>query len=210
MAQSNLSPAARRIAKAAFRLFAEQGYDRTSIADIHAEVGLTPGTGAVYKHFRSKEDLLERGLDAEYAERDDMTVALATGLPSDPRDALAAIGRAVLDQMRAERDMVRITCRDLEQFPDLLRRVRDERIQPLYSMFAALLSYYAAQGAIRDHDSEATAAVFWGALTYYRICEALIAEPPGRVGEQTFLDAWVDLLWTSLGKPDRARTGGEA
>jgi AcrR family transcriptional regulator len=165
MGQPTLSPSASRIAAEALRLFAERGYERTSIADIHTAAGLTPGSGALYKHFQSKRDLLERALDAGYEARDDATVALATELPDDPREALTIIARTVLQQMSAEADMVRITCRDLEQFPDLLQRVRDERIQPLYALFATWLRYQTSKGRLRGHDAEAAAAVFWGALT---------------------------------------------
>ena len=43
------------ILHAAAELFASQGYDRTSIRDIAAKVGLLPGS--VYHHFPSKEDI---------------------------------------------------------------------------------------------------------------------------------------------------------
>lgn len=46
-----------KIFDAAVDLFAEKGYDRTSIRDIARAVGITEG--AVYKHFSSKEEILE-------------------------------------------------------------------------------------------------------------------------------------------------------
>jgi AcrR family transcriptional regulator len=198
MLHATLSPSATRIAKAALRLFAGKGYDRTSIADIQAEAGLAPGSGAMYKHFHSKRDLLEAGLAAEFAARDEVAADFIASVPGDLREALTAMGQAVLEQLAAERDTIRITCRDLEQFPDLLNQVREERIQALYRQFAAWLTNQAVQGRIRVHDAEAVSAVAWGALTYYRICEALIGEPPGGVGETRFLEAWVDLVSTAL------------
>ena len=47
-----------RILKQAMRLFLEKGYHGTSIDDITQAAGLTKG--ALYWHFRSKEDLLKR------------------------------------------------------------------------------------------------------------------------------------------------------
>lgn len=47
-----------RILKQAMRLFLEKGYHGTSIDDITRAAGLTKG--ALYWHFRSKEDLLKR------------------------------------------------------------------------------------------------------------------------------------------------------
>ena len=39
--------------------FAAKGYAATSVADIQRASGLAPGSGALYKHFASKRELLE-------------------------------------------------------------------------------------------------------------------------------------------------------
>src|ERR1700759_3943142 len=51
------SPRERLLAEAS-RLFATQGYASTSVADIQLAAGMTAGSGALYKHFTSKEALL--------------------------------------------------------------------------------------------------------------------------------------------------------
>lgn len=43
------------IVKSALELFAEKGYDGTTINDIAKAAGITPG--AIYRHFKSKEEL---------------------------------------------------------------------------------------------------------------------------------------------------------
>src|SRR5687768_12967483 len=43
---------------AALRLFASEGYRGTTIRKIEEAAGLTPGAGGLYRHFRSKEELL--------------------------------------------------------------------------------------------------------------------------------------------------------
>ncbi len=48
-----------RLLAAALKLFADKGYGATSVADIQRASGLAPGSGALYKHFASKRDLLE-------------------------------------------------------------------------------------------------------------------------------------------------------
>ncbi|MCT6919695.1 MAG: TetR/AcrR family transcriptional regulator, partial [Bifidobacteriales bacterium] len=51
-----------RIVEAATELFTSQGYDKTSMQDIiNATGGLSKG--AVYHHFRSKEDLFDAVAD---------------------------------------------------------------------------------------------------------------------------------------------------
>ena len=51
----------RLILDVATRLFAEKGYDRTSLQDIINETKLSKG--AIYHHFSSKEDILEAIFD---------------------------------------------------------------------------------------------------------------------------------------------------
>ena len=48
-----------RLLDAAIALFARQGYASTSVADIQQACGLSPGSGALYKHFPSKKALLQ-------------------------------------------------------------------------------------------------------------------------------------------------------
>jgi AcrR family transcriptional regulator len=47
-----------RIIEAAFKLFVELGYQKTSIARLETEAGLVPRAGAFYRHFDSKQALV--------------------------------------------------------------------------------------------------------------------------------------------------------
>jgi AcrR family transcriptional regulator len=68
---------------AAVRVFAQRGYLNTKITDITAEAGRA--TGSFYKHFTSKEKLLE-SLLARLLEQSDEAVAAAGNHPEDFRD----------------------------------------------------------------------------------------------------------------------------
>ena len=59
-----------RILTVALDLFAEQGYDKTSLREIAERVGVTKA--ALYYHFKSKGDILTGSLDAYLAEVDDL------------------------------------------------------------------------------------------------------------------------------------------
>jgi AcrR family transcriptional regulator len=76
------------LVEAAARLFAEQGFEATSVAEIQAAAGLAPGSGALYKHFASKQALL----DAVRAERP----APGLGEGEEPGRALERLGRHLL------------------------------------------------------------------------------------------------------------------
>ena len=56
-AKGELSPVARHIARAAARLFAERGYDATSVREIVEAAGVAKPT--LYYYFRSKEGLAQ-------------------------------------------------------------------------------------------------------------------------------------------------------
>jgi AcrR family transcriptional regulator len=89
------------IARCATRLFAEKGYDATSILDICEAAGI--GRGLLYHYFRTKEEILrvihEKTLRplidqfrSIYAEHD------------DPRDVLRGFSAALLCKMAENRD----------------------------------------------------------------------------------------------------------
>ena len=107
-----------QIIRAARRCFGRNGMERTSVADITAESGLS--AGSIYAHFASKaeivravvQDVLDRraALVAEYAASsqppspDQVIVRLAAVDPDEARVALQAWGEATTDP--AIRDIV--------------------------------------------------------------------------------------------------------
>jgi AcrR family transcriptional regulator len=90
-ADSPYSTVARQLLAAAIELFAEQGYHATKTRDIPARIGMS--TGAMYAHFRSKEDLLfEISLTGH--RRGVAALAGAATDVADPADQLARMVRA--------------------------------------------------------------------------------------------------------------------
>jgi AcrR family transcriptional regulator len=60
-----------RIKTAALQLFLENGYARTSIGAIEKAAGLAPRAGAFYRHFASKQALLEELAETQISETPD-------------------------------------------------------------------------------------------------------------------------------------------
>ena len=78
----------------ALRLFAEKGYNATSMRDLAGAVGLTEG--ALYKHFAGKQELFEASIERVIGMRDQvMTQALQFEI-QDIRSVLVFLGTAVL------------------------------------------------------------------------------------------------------------------
>jgi AcrR family transcriptional regulator len=192
-ADGRTTDTSQRIVAAALRLFAERGYDATSVADIEAAVGLTPGAGALYRHFRSKRDVLAAAVRSA---ADDTAAQIASGPPPGTADMplpeqLTVMARLGLDKLRAERDLSRVIFRDLDHFPDLLAEVAEGDVQRTYLAFADWLRH---NGADASADWDALAAVLAGAVSNYWTVSELFGSPPAGVSEDRFIAAWVTVV----------------
>ena len=85
-------PPVEAIRAAAFQQFAERGYPVVTVRDIMKACGLTQG--ALYNHFKSKDELLHDIIASTQAELERVTQQAVAGAGSDPRAKLAAFVRA--------------------------------------------------------------------------------------------------------------------
>ncbi|MFC5666023.1 TetR/AcrR family transcriptional regulator [Kitasatospora misakiensis] len=83
-----------QITEAAVRCFSRNGLERTSIADITAESGLS--TGSIYAHYRNKADLVQASAQAVLAKRAEVLGDYAASdTPPDPDELLARLVAAI-------------------------------------------------------------------------------------------------------------------
>ena len=62
-----------RLMTAAIELFAERGFDGTSVGEIERAAGLAPRSGALYQHFKGgKEELLRCAIERELRAIDEL------------------------------------------------------------------------------------------------------------------------------------------
>jgi len=71
-----------RIQHVALEMFAERGYERTSLREIAERLGVTKA--ALYYHFKSKEDIV-RSFTEDYFERIDALIEWGQGQPPSPQ-----------------------------------------------------------------------------------------------------------------------------
>lgn len=168
------------------RLFAERGYAATSVAEIQAAAGLAPGSGALYKHFASKQALLE----AVLAEAAQAAGSAKGALPKDAATALRSFAADLLTRLDAAPDLLRIELRDRQAAPELLTAA--ERT------LAAWLAQAVLDGRVRDHDCDAMAHLLAAALLHGAVLDALAPTHRTNRDRERLLDAWVDLALTAL------------
>jgi AcrR family transcriptional regulator len=185
-----------RIVAEALRLFAERGYAATSVAEIEAASGLSPGAGGLYRHFRSKEEVLAAGVREHItrtAKQITATFQQAADIQDHPLvDRLRLAATVGLGKMREEADLIRVLFRDLDKFPNLIAEMREGIVNPLYDVIGKWLSGQPEMAGI-DEDWDALSLALGGAIVNYWLADHALHEPPKRVDEGRFIDAWARL-----------------
>lgn len=190
------SPTRERIVAESLRLFADRGYAATSVAEIEAAAGLSPGAGGLYRHFRSKEEVLAAAVREHIAHTraqiDKVLIDSEEFMRHPLETRLKMACRAGLGKMREEQDLIRVLFRDLDQFPHLIGEMREGIVNPLYDGIATWLSRQPELvGA--DEDWPAIASILGGAVVNYWLANESMYEPPTRIEEKRFADAWARL-----------------
>lgn len=182
------------------RLFGELGYGSTSVAQIEAAAGLSPGSGSLYKHFRSKLELLEAGLDRLLRTEAPIPEPTEVRDPTDLREQLSDVARMGLRRLDEDRDLNRLLFRGLDAFPDLLQRFADGEIKRLHEQTAALLAQMSGPAG-DSADWSAVAVALQGATAHYWLLKDLFGEHPTGVSEERFVAALARLATATLGIP---------
>lgn len=189
-----------RLVRAAMKLFGERGYRATKVGDIEAAAGLSPRAGAFYRHFPSKQAVLEVSLDRWVADVSQFPDAFASLLPlGDLRAELTVIARGSLQVLGRQRELFRVLSHGVGDVPGFAERVHAELISRGYRQMAGWLGGVLGDRGRAADQAEALAAVAIGALVHYCEDRAVYGTPPAGVGEDDFVDAWVDLLAAFLG-----------
>lgn len=109
-----------RIMNAARALFAERGYDRTTMADIVRQAGTSIGNA--YFYFSNKEDLLtslmEEGVHATWARADEVIANVEPG----PARVAVAVHSNTVGFLTANKDLTRIA---VTAGPEAVRHILD-------------------------------------------------------------------------------------
>lgn len=106
------APTCERLVTEAMKLFSDKGFEATSVSQIEAAAGLSAGSGALYRHFKSKDALLAAGIDRQLDRRSAMQDirALFAGL-GDLYSELTVLGRYLLTVIDQETELLRIAAR---------------------------------------------------------------------------------------------------
>lgn len=191
------TPTRDRIIDAAMTLFGDNGFRGTSVAQIEAAAGLTPGAGGLYHHFRSKEEVLTAGIDRHLdrlsALRDIRRLFTDLG---DTRSELTMAARYALTELDAESELLRILATESRTRPELVERAVTALVNTSHAEFAAWLVESKGCGPER---AAAIAAVGLGALLSNRLMRGLLGIAPIGVQDDVFVATWVEMIHNLVG-----------
>lgn len=179
-----------RIVEAAIDLFAERGYSGTTIGEIEEAAGLAPRSGGLYKHFASKEELLEAALAERIAAIDAFNERLELAPLGDLRAELILVARWGLAELERERQLVRIVIRDGGRVPELAERFHATIVRR--GIATHTLERYAAERGRAIDDPDALAEVICASLVGFSLQQTIFGESFAGVGSDRFAAAWVD------------------
>lgn len=193
-------PAPRRQAllAAAADLFVRWGYDKTSVADIAREAGVSKG--AVYLEFPSKDDLFRAVLHLEIAH---YMGDWADRFEADPGDGgFASMMRHSLSAIRANPFVRAMLLRDRQLLGSYLRRAPDLTSAAI-DVRTGLFEQMQQAGAMRDDIDPAVMAHLMSALMFGIVAGEETIPAARRASFDDVLEALARLLDRGLAAPGR-------
>ncbi|OWA04683.1 TetR family transcriptional regulator [Streptomyces sp. CS227] len=189
------TPVPRRLLAAATRLFADQGYDRTSVQEIVEAAGVTKG--ALYHYFGSKEDLLQE-VYARLLRLQQERLDMYAGSQEPVEERLRAAAADVVVTTIENLDDASIFFRSMHQLsPEKNKQVRAER-RRYHERFRALVEEGQQAGVFtRGIPADLVVDYHFGSVhhlsTWYR--------PDGPLTPQQVATHLADLLLRALTHP---------
>ena len=185
------------------RLFAERGFRSTGVGDVEAAAGLEPRRGALYKHFPSKQALLEAAVRRELAnvaigaaQIDALNLTTARRADRSLMEpVVTGLGRWFLGEMDRLEDLTRMVEHDGRRMGLLTGEVKTSIVDLSYRTAARLIADVAPEA----DDPEAIAVVLLGALVALRRTAWTFGSPPLDLDDDRVLAVWTQVALATLG-----------
>ena len=178
---------------AALTLFAERGYKATTVGAIESAAGLAPRSGALYQHFKGKQQLLESAVDRELAGMDELAHAIEMFPLGDLRAEVTMLARWNLASLERRAGLTRFVRREVDLFPKRLRTKLYERLvaRP-YAEIVAWLDARFREAGIDPPDLDALTLILIESMGAYKELHRVFGQVPADVDDERFIAAWVD------------------
>jgi AcrR family transcriptional regulator len=182
---------------AGLKLFSEKGFDGTSVKEIEAAVGLTPGSGSFYRHFKSKEHLMEEVVHREIEQV--RRWRASTMVPEEKRQTRETLRNGFfqsLEAMAAIKDLINVLAREYGQgrFPELMAQLKALLLDEALEVYREEYSQDIQRGVLRDMDPGVLSSILMSSLVGYHLSSMYFGSGPGGVNRQDFADGLAGLI----------------
>lgn len=186
-----------RLVNEAMRLFGEQGYKATSVAQIEKAAGLTPGSGGLYHHFKSKEALLEAGIDRQLDRRRAMSdIRSLFGGLGDLRNELTMMGRYLLAVLDEESQLLQIASSVPTGRPARLDDAYAALFDGLYAELSDWVNGWAPD--IGKTEAKSIGVLGVNALLGKRATGTVFRAPSADIPDEDYIAEWTAMLATRI------------
>jgi AcrR family transcriptional regulator len=183
-----------RLMDAALHLVAENGYRGTSVGAVEQAAGLAPRSGALYQHFRGKDDVLEAAIQRELAAMDELASVLDTPTSGDLKAELTAMARWNLDSLDRRAQLAQIVRRDAHSLPPaLLDELYTRLVARPYDQIVSWLAARFAAAGVPPPDLHPLALIMIEPMASYRFMRETFGRTPDAIDDERFIAAWVDV-----------------
>lgn len=216
--QTPASDTRERIIASAARVFGQKGFQRASLDQVAADAGLTKG--AIYWHFKSKNDLYFALLDSRFQRDTTTMLGSVARMAAGPATAsvvkmMAAVFSSGLEQATADPDWPRL-------FVEVMGQSREPEVRDRIAQFyeqgwefvGRMVRDMQAAGLVRSDIDPDLMATFWFALGDGLILAWL--SQPDRIDFSVLSEGILDMMWRGIAPvnshstPDNNDTGAVA
>ena len=198
-------PTRERLLSAALELFASQGFGSTSTAQIEEAAGLSPRSGALYKHFRSKEELLDVALAQRMQEITTLPERLDLGPLTDLRSELALIARWGLAELARERELALVVMKEGNRLPAFRDAFLEAIVRPGHALATEVLRRYSASHDVEFADIEALGEVLCAALVGFALQGFMFGRDFVDISDERYAAAHVEVAMALVEQNERKR-----
>lgn len=187
------TPTRERLVTEAMKLFSDKGFEATSISQIESAAGLSAGSGALYRHFKSKDALLSAGIDRQLDRRSAMADmrALFAGL-GDLHSELTVLGRYLLTVIDQESELLQIAARTPVGLSERLDTAYAALVDGLCDELNGWISAWAPQAS--PELTKVLASLGVNSLLGERFAANLFRRSPAPVSDAEYLNEWTTTL----------------
>ena len=175
-------------------LVAEHGYSRASVGAIERQAGMAPRSGALYQHFKGKDDLLRAAVERDLGAIDELGEVIAMLPLADLRSELMLLARWNLSSLERRSRLARLVRRESPHLPpDLLERLYDRLVaQPYEQIVGWLQGRYSAAGRTAP-DLHPIAFALIEPMSSHRAMREMFGRTLDDMDDERFIAGWVEV-----------------